>query len=42
MKWPVDSKHMEYISMIFHPRDTFYHMKKTVLDIMWYVSLSLK
>ncbi|MGN1045049.1 MAG: hypothetical protein ACI4Q9_03740, partial [Candidatus Methanomethylophilaceae archaeon] len=42
MRWPVDSKHMQYISMIYHPRDTLYHLTKTVKDMMWYVSLSLK
>lgn len=42
MKWPVDAKHERYIGMVYHPRDTWYHLRKTVLDSMWYVSKRLK
>ncbi len=42
MKWPVDASHERYVSMVYHPRDTWYHLRKTVLDTMWYVSKSLK
>ena len=42
MKWPVDAKHETYISMVYHPRDTWYHLRKTVLDSMWYILKRLK
>ena len=42
MKWPVDASHDRYVSMVYHPRDTWYHLRKTVLDAMWYVSKRLK
>ncbi len=36
MKWAVDADHTIYVSMIYHPRDTWFHMKKTVIDLGWY------
>ena len=42
MKWPVDASHERYVSMVYHPRDTWYHLRKTVLDSMWYISKRLK
>ena len=42
MGWPVDTEHERYVSMVYHPRDTWYHLRKTVLDAMWYVSKRLK
>jgi hypothetical protein len=42
MKWPVDASHEKYVGMVYHPRDTWYHLRKTVLDSMWYVSKRLK
>lgn len=42
MKWPVDAKHEMYIGMVYHPRDTWYHLIKTVLDSKMYVSKRLK
>ncbi len=34
MRWPVDPANTVYVSMVFHPRDSLYHMKKAVLDVM--------
>ena len=42
MKWPVDASHEKYVGMVYHPRDTWYHLRKTVLDSMWYISKRLK
>ncbi len=36
MKWAVDADHTIYVSMIYHPRDTWFHLKKTVIDLGWY------
>ena len=36
MKWAVDVDHTIYVSMIYHPRDTWFHLKKTVIDLGWY------
>lgn len=41
MMWPVDAEHKTYISMVYHPRDTWFHIKKTVKDLMWYVHTKL-
>lgn len=42
IRWPVDAAHRTYISMIYHPRDTWFHIKKTILDLMWYVSTRIR
>jgi hypothetical protein len=36
MKWGVDADHTIYVSMVYHPRDTWFHLKKTVIDLGWY------
>ena len=37
-----DASHEKYVGMVYHPRDTWYHLRKTVLDSMWYISKRLK
>lgn len=34
MKCPVDPSNTVYVSMVFHPRDSPYHMKKIVMDVI--------
>lgn len=36
MKWAVNADHTIYVSMIYHPHDTWFHLKKTVIDLGWY------
>ena len=36
MKWAVDADHTIYVSMVYHPRDTWFHLKKTIIDLGWY------
>ena len=36
MKWAVDADHSSYISVIYHPRDTLFHAKRTILDLGWF------
>ena len=36
MKWAVDANHSSYISVIYHPRDTLFHAKRTILDLGWF------
>ncbi|MBQ3735646.1 MAG: HAD-IA family hydrolase [Candidatus Methanomethylophilaceae archaeon] len=36
MKWGVDADHTIYVSMVYHPRDTWFHLKKTIIDLGWY------
>ena len=42
MKWPVDAAHEQYISMVYHPRDTWYHLKKDILDLGWFILTRIK
>ena len=42
MKWPVDAKHEKYVSMVYHPRDTWYHLTKTLTDAYYYLGKHLK
>lgn len=38
MKWAVDMNHTRYVSVIFHPRDAWFHLLTMVKDILWFAS----
>ncbi len=42
IKWAVNADHTEYVSMVYHPRDTFFHARRTINDLAWFIVARLR